>query len=113
MVTPAARGAMLSRSNPTPREEGRLLQSWAAQTLAEVLPLTFCGARAPSCVRERRVSTTMLLPVSRTVPSEPQLLPGLVLGTHTGSAQGTWARRGAMMEKCIHENFSDALSFHS
>lgn len=55
----------------------------------------------------------MLLPVSRAVPSESQLLPGLALGTNTGSAKGTRAKHGAMMEKCIHENFSDGLSFSS
>lgn len=59
------------------------------------------------------MSTTVLLPVSRAVPSESQLLPGLELGTSAGSAQGTWAKHGAMMEKCIHENFSDGLSFSS
>lgn len=102
---------MLPRSSR--REEGRLLQSWEAQT---------CG-RSPSshllCCLCSRLCYWELCephpapPSSRAVPAESQLLPGLTLGANTGSAQETWAKHGPMREKCMHENFSDGLSFSS
>lgn len=102
---------MLPRSSR--REEGRLLQSWEAQT---------CG-RSPSshllCCLCSRLCYWELCephpapPSSRAVPAESQLLSGLTLGANTGSAQETWAKHGPMREKCMHENFSDGLSFSS